>query len=473
MRKTKIVCTLGPATDSYATIKKLIKAGMNVARLNMSHGSHEEHASRIELVKRARAELSVPVAIMADTKGPEIRIGVFKNGSVELKSGETFTLDTKERAGDESGISVTYPELTEYIKAGDTILINDGLIELKAEAVEKTKVHCRIVTGGILSNRKSINLPGTSIDMPYISDVDKKDILFALSQDVDYFALSFVRSVEDIRQVKKLLATSGGSDVQLIAKIENRDGVNNFDSILAECDGAMVARGDMGVEIPFEELPAIQKHMIKACYNAGKKVITATQMLESMISNPRPTRAEISDVANAIYDGTSATMLSGETAAGKYPVEAVKTMAKIAETTEKEINFKKRFSELHADIRTITDAVSHSTCAAAFDLGAKAIITVSQSGYTARKVSRFRPVAPIIAPTTSEKAYNQLAMNWGVTPTMAVKQPNLDELFRHSLRCALSTGIVKRGDLVILTGGVVGISGNTDTMRIEVISDNL
>ena len=473
MRKTKIVCTLGPATDSYATIKKLIKAGMNVARLNMSHGTHEEHARRIELVKRARAELSVPIAIMADTKGPEIRIGVFENGSVELKQGGRFTLYTEPTVGTEKGISVTYPEITEYVRPGDSILINDGLIELKAETVTGNAIECSVVTGGELSNRKSINLPGTSIDMPYISEADRSDILFALSQDVDYFALSFVRSVDDIRQVKKLLATHDGSDVQLIAKIESRDGVDNFDSILAECDGAMVARGDMGVEIPFEELPAIQKHMIKACYNAGKKVITATQMLESMISNPRPTRAEISDVANAIYDGTSATMLSGETAAGKYPVEAVRTMAKIAETTEKEINFKKRFSELHADIRTITDAVSHSTCAAAFDLGAKAIITVSQSGYTARKVSRFRPDAPIIAPTTSEKAYNQLAMNWGVTPTMAVSQPNLDELFRHSLRCAMSTGIVKRGDLVILTGGVVGISGNTDTMRIEVISDNL
>ncbi|MCI8612218.1 MAG: pyruvate kinase [Clostridia bacterium] len=471
MRRTKIVCTLGPATDNYATIKKLIKAGMNVARLNMSHGTHDEHAARIEMVKRAREELSTPVAIMADTKGPEIRVRTFEGGRIELAVGAEFTLTTKEVEGNGKIVSVTFEDLPEYVKVGDPILINDGVIELTATEVTDCEVRCKVVNGGELTNRKSINLPRTTIDMPYISDVDKKDILFALEQDVDYFALSFVRSVDDVRKVKQLLATKNAGDVQLIAKIENRAGVENFESILAECDGAMVARGDMGVEIPFEELPAIQKEMIKTCYHAGKKVITATQMLESMISNPRPTRAEISDVANAIYDGTSATMLSGETAAGKYPVEAVKTMAKIAETTEKTINFKKRFASLDADIRSITDAVSHSTCAAAFDLGAKAIITVSQSGYTARKVSRFRPAAPIIAPTTSTKAYNQLAMNWGVTPTMSVHQSNSDDLFRHSIQCALSTGIVRKGDLVVLTGGVpVGISGNTDTMRIEVIA---
>lgn len=470
MRRTKIVCTLGPATDSYATIKKLIKAGMNVARLNMSHGSHEEHAKRIELVKKAREELAMPVAIMADTKGPEIRVRTFKSGIAHLKEGGEFTLTTEECEGDDSRVSVSFKELPEYVKPGDPILINDGIIELSALSVSDSEIKCRVVCGGELTNRKSINLPRTVIDMPYISEADKSDILFALSQDVDYFALSFVRCVEDVRTVKQLLATKNVSDVQLIAKIENREGVNNFESILAECDGAMVARGDMGVEIPFEELPAIQKEMIKTCYKAGKKVITATQMLESMINNPRPTRAEISDVANAIYDGTSATMLSGETAAGKYPVEAVKTMAKIAETAENSINFKKRFVALNAEIKTITDAVSHSTCAAAFDLGAKAIITVSQSGYTARKVSRFRPSAPIIAPTTSSKAYNQLAMNWGVTPTMAAHQNNSDDLFKHSIQCALSTGIVKKGDLVVLTGGVpVGISGNTDTMRIEII----
>lgn len=473
MRRTKIVCTLGPATDNYATIKKLIKAGMNVARLNMSHGSYEEHAERIRLVRQAREELSVPVAVLVDTKGPEIRIRTFENGKAVLGDGDFFTLTTKEVEGNNARVSITFKELPSYVKSGDPILVNDGLIELKVDSVTSTEIVCEVVHGGELTNRKSINLPNTVIDMPYISEVDKKDMLFAIGQDVDYFALSFVRSVEDVRLVKQLMTQNKGDDIQLIAKIENRAGVNNFESILAECDGAMVARGDMGVEIPFEELPAIQKSMIKSCYKAGKKVITATQMLESMITNPRPTRAEISDVANAIYDGTSATMLSGETAAGKYPVEAVKTMAKIAENTEKSINFKKRFAELSADIKSITDAVSHSTCAAAFDLNAKAIITVSQSGYTARKVSRFRPVAPIIAPTTSKKAYNQLALNWGVTPTMALPQPNSDELFKHSVQCALNTGIVKRGDLVVLTGGVpVGISGNSNTMRIEVVDND-
>lgn len=472
MRRTKIVCTLGPSTDSYPTIKKLIKAGMNVARLNMSHGTHSEHAERIALVKRARAELGVPVAIMADTKGPEIRIGVFAGGSATLKEGEKFTLYMEKREGDSAGISVSYPFLCEYLKKGDAVLINDGLIELEVEKVDKKAVECRIIAGGVLTNRKSINLPGINIDMPYISDADREDILFAISEDVDYFALSFVRSVDDIRIVKKLLSTHGGEGIQLIAKIESRDGVKNFESILSECDGAMVARGDMGVEIPFEELPAIQKEMIKTCYKAGKKVITATQMLESMINNPRPTRAEISDVANAIYDGTSATMLSGETAAGKYPVEAVATMAKIAETTENRINYKKRFSELKTEIKSITDAVSHSACAAAFDLDAKAIITVSQSGQTARKVSRFRPACPIIAPTPGEKAYNQLALNWGVMPAMSTPQHSLETLLRHSLECAMSTGLVNHGDLVVLTGGAIGVSGNTDTMRIEVINDD-
>lgn len=470
MRRTKIVCTLGPATDNYATVKKLIKAGMNVARLNMSHGSYEEHAERIRLIKKAREELSVPVAILVDTKGPEIRIRTFEGGKAVLSDGDFFTLTTKECEGNNARVSITYKELPSFVKEGDPILVNDGLIELKVDSVSASDIVCEVVHGGELTNRKSINLPNTVIDMQYISEADKQDILFAIEQDIDYFAMSFVRNVDDVRKFKQFLTRHNVRDVQLIAKIENRAGVNNFESILSECDGAMVARGDMGVEIPFEELPAIQKSMIKSCYKAGKKVITATQMLESMINNPRPTRAEISDVANAIYDGTSATMLSGETAAGKFPVEAVKTMAKIAENTEKSINFRKRFGELSAEIKSITDAVSHSTCAAAFDLNAKAIITVSQSGYTARKVSRFRPVAPIIAPTTSAKAYNQLALNWGVTPTMAVSQPNSDELFKHSIQCALSTGIVKRGDLVVLTGGVpVGISGNTDTMRIEVI----
>lgn len=467
MRKTKIVCTLGPATDNYAVLKKLVRAGMNVARLNMSHGDHEEHKKRIEAVRKVRAELGMPVAILMDTKGPEIRIKTFKNGHITLNEGDRFTLTVKEVEGDVTRVSVTYKELPSLLKKGDTALINDGLIELRVEEVFSEDILTTVVNGGELSDRKSINLPNVAIDMPYLSDVDKDDIKFAIEEDADYIALSFVRSGDDVRQVRNLAALYGGENIQLISKIENRQGVDNAKEILELSDGIMVARGDMGVEIPFEELPHIQKDLIKQCYHAGKKVITATQMLESMIHNPRPTRAEISDVANAIYDGTSAIMLSGETAAGKYPVEAVKTMAKIAEKTESTINFKKRFQSGDHKVTNITDAVSHSTCAAAFDLGAKAIITVSQSGYTARKVSRFRPECVIIAATTSPKVYNQLALNWGVVPTMSAVQSTPDALFRHAELCALNTGLVKEGDLVVLTGSSeVGRVGNSNTMRI-------
>ncbi len=468
MRRTKIVCTLGPATDDYAVLKGMARAGMNVARLNFSHGTHDDHKRRIDMVKRLRKELGLPIAILLDTKGPEIRIKTFARGKVELKTGDEFTLTTREIEGDEKAVSITYDELPRCVKKGAKILVNDGLIELEVKSVNATDVVTLVKNDGVLTNRKSINLPDTFIDMPYLSDVDRSDIEFGISQDVDYIAMSFVRSVDDVRIVKQLLNEHDANEVQLIAKIENRSGVDNIASILAECDGAMVARGDMGVEIPFEELPGIQKDMITRCYRQGKKVITATQMLESMITNPRPTRAEISDVANAIYDGSSAIMLSGETAAGAYPVEAVATMAKIAECAESDINYKKRFAALDPKIMNITDAVSHSACAAAFDLDAKAIIAVSKSGNTARKISRFRPSAPIIAPTTSVKAYNQLAMNWGVIPTMSKDQASSDDLFRHVMTCAINTGAVAEGDLVVVAAGVpVGVSGNTNTMRIE------
>ena len=468
MRRTKIVCTLGPATDDYTVLKNMIRAGMNVARLNFSHSTHDEHRARMDMVKRARAELGVPVAILLDTKGPEIRIKTFKDGKAALKKGDKFVLTSRDIVGDAHGVPTTYDRLPNCVGKGDRILVNDGLIELKVSEVNKTDVITVVQNNGALSDRKSINLPDTEIDMPYLSDIDKSDIEFGLEQDVDYIAMSFVRGVEDVRAVKRLLNAHNKNDVQLIAKIENRSGVNAIGDILAECDGVMVARGDMGVEIPFEELPGIQKDLISRCYRQGKKVITATQMLESMINNPRPTRAEISDVANAIYDGSSAIMLSGETAAGAYPVEAVRTMASIAECTENDINYKKRFRALEPSIRSVTDAVSHSTCAAAFDLDAKAIIAVSQSGYTARKVSRFRPSAPIIAATTSEKAYHQLAMNWGVVPTLSVMQDNSDDLFRHAMNCAVNTGVVSEGDLVVIAAGVpVGVSGNTNIMRIE------
>lgn len=470
MRRTKIVCTLGPATDDYAVLKSMVRAGMNVARLNFSHGTHDDHARRIDMVKRARKETGVPVAILLDTKGPEIRIKTFKTGRVELKKGDKFTLTTRETEGTEKGVSITYAELPKYVHKGAHILVNDGLIELAVDSTNATDIVTTVQNDGYLSDRKSINLPDTDIDMEYLSDIDRADIEFGITRDVDYIAMSFVRSVEDVRIVKRLLNDHDANDIQLIAKIENRSGVDNVLSILAECDGVMVARGDMGVEIPFEELPGIQKDIISRCYRQGKKVITATQMLESMITNPRPTRAEISDVANAIYDGSSAIMLSGETAAGNYPVEAVRTMATIAERAESGINYRKRFNALEPQIKSVTDAVSHSTCAAAFDLDAKAIIAVSQSGYTARKVSRFRPAAPIIAATTSVKAYNQLAMNWGVTPTLSKMQDSSDDLFKHAINCALNTGIVAEGDLVVIAAGVpVGVSGNTNTMRIEYV----
>ena len=472
MRKTKIVCTLGPATDNYQTMKRLIKAGLNVARINMSHGTYAEHAARIDMVKRARAELKQAVAIMLDTKGPEIRIRTFEGGKAYLADGDYFTLTTEECEGNNARVSITYAALPKFVHGGDTILLNDGIIELTVDSVTENEIVCVVTHGGELSNRKSINLPGVNIDMPYISQADREDLLFGISQDVDYIAASFVRCADDVRQVKELLAENGGEKIQIIAKIENRQGVNNIRAIIDACDGAMVARGDMGVEIPFEELPAIQKQIIKLCYKQGKKVITATQMLESMISNPRPTRAEISDVANAIYDGTSAIMLSGETAVGKYCVETVKTMAKIAEKTESAIHFKNRFHTLEPEIKTITDAISHATVAASFDLNAKAIIALSNSGFTARKVSRFRPECVIIAATVSQKAYNQLAMNWGVVPVLSTLQPDYTELIAHSIECAKTTGLVKNGDLVVIAGGIpVGVSSNTNTMRIEVVGD--
>ncbi len=470
MRRTKIVCTVGPATDNYNILKKLIKAGMNVARLNLSHGTYEEHHKRIEMLKTAREELNVPLAILLDTKGPEIRVRTFEKGSVNLENGATFTLTADDIVGTAERVSVSYKELSSKVKIGDPILINDGLIELEVKSISGRDIVCTVIEGGELSNRKSMNLPKTKIDMPYMSKVDKEDIKFGIEEEVDYFALSFCRCAEDVRIVKSFMAEHNGLSIQLIAKIENRDGVDNASSIVDECDGLMVARGDMGVEIPFEELPGIQKNLIKLCYRQGKKVITATQMLESMISHPRPTRAETSDVANAVYDGTSAVMLSGETAVGRYPVEAVKTMAKIAEKAESGIHFKKRFQSHEADILSITDAVSHSTVAAAFDLDAKAIITVSKSGNTVRKVSRFRPGCVIIGAVTSKKAYHQLGMNWGVVPTMAAIQPNSDELFVHAMACAKNTGLVKDGDLVVIVAGVpIGATGSSNTMKIDYI----
>ncbi|MDR0425971.1 MAG: pyruvate kinase [Clostridiales bacterium] len=471
MRKTKIVCTLGPATDDYAVIKQLVKAGMNVARLNMSHGTHAEHKKRIEMIKRVREETDSPVAVLLDTKGPEIRVKRFRDGAVTLADGQTFTLTANEVEGDAAAVSLTFKELPGYVKPGQQILLNDGLIELRALSVGKTDIVCRVQNGGELSDLKKVNLPDCRIDMPYVSAADREDILFAIGEDADYLAISFVRSGDDVRLVRNILNQNGGDDIQIISKIENREGVDRIEEILALSDGIMVARGDMGVEIPFEELPAIQKDLIKRSYRAGKKVITATQMLESMLYNPRPTRAEASDVANAVYDGTSAVMLSGETAAGRFPVEAVRAMDKIVKSAENSINYQGRFDKNDAVIVTVPDAVSHSTVAAAFDLSAKAIICVSHSGYTARKVSRFRPGCVIIAATVNQKVFYQLALNWGVVPVRSVIQKTTDALFEHAIHCAKSTGLIKSGDLVVITSGsAVGRSGNSNIMRIEIVN---
>ena len=423
MRKTKIVCTLGPASDTKETVAGLCRAGMNVARLNFSHGTHEDHKKRIERIKEVREELSLPIAILLDTKGPEYRIGTFKNGRVTLAAGDRFTFTAAEIVGDERRVSVNYPRLPKELEKGDTILLNNGLLSFAVENIHGEDIECRVTVGGELSDRKSMSFPGKVMRKPYLSEQDKKDILFGVQNGVDYIACSFVSCKQDLMDVRAYMEEIGAEGIELIAKIENQSGVDNIEEISQCCDGIMIARGDMGVEIPFEHLPAIQKKLITKCRMLGKRVITATEMLESMITNPRPTRAEISDIANAVYDGTSAIMLSGETAAGKYPILAVQTMAKIAETTEGSINYKKRFHEADFQIRNMTDAISHSTCGMAIDIEAKAIVACSLSGMTARMVSRFRSPVPIIGLTTNEATRRKLSLSWGVTPPPAKNSP--------------------------------------------------
>lgn len=475
MRRTKIICTLGPATDDRQVLKNIMLHGMNVARLNFSHGSHDDHLVRMNAVKELRHELGLPIAILLDTRGPEIRIKTFKGDSAEIQAGDTFILTTEDIEGSKERVSITYPNLPNELKDGSKILIDDGLIELEVQAIKGTEIICRILNGGILRNRKSINLPGTHIEMPYMNELDRNDIIFGVEQDVDFVAASFVRNAYDVLEVKKILESCGGENTKIIAKIENREGVNNIDDILNVADGIMVARGDMGVEITMEELPRIQKMLIKKCYAAGKIAITATQMLESMINNPRPTRAEVTDIANAIYDGTSAIMLSGETAAGRHPVESVATMAKIAETTEESIDYKKLFQENTVDSEiSITNAISHATCTTALDLGAAAIITVTQSGYTARMISKFRPDCPIIAPTMSEKNYRQLALSWGIIPVKSKRCNSTDELFDYAVEIAKTTGKVSDGDVVVITGGApVGVSGTTNILKVHLVGNIL
>lgn len=476
MRKTKIVCTIGPATDDDNTMRALMKAGMNVARFNFSHGDYEIHKKRFEQVDKIRNELGLPVATMLDTKGPEIRLKKFVDDKpVEIKDGNTYTLTTRDvMCTDEIG-SITFKKLPQDVSIGSRILINDGVIELVAEKITSTDIVCRIIHGGILSNNKGINVPGVKLSMPFISEADMNDLEFGAKMKYDFIAASFVRSSADINYLRKYTQSLGWFDVRIIAKIENLEGVENIDEILEVADGIMVARGDMGVEIPFEQIPAIQKTLIHKGYNAGKQVITATQMLESMISNPRPTRAEITDVANAIYDGTSAIMLSGETAAGKYPVEAVQTMALIAKTTEKNINYRSRFANrppsTMADLtHAIANAIAHATVTTAHDLNAKAIITVTKAGSTARLISKYRPDVPIISCTTDENIRRQMNMSWGVEPLVIDEKTNSDELFLEAAAAAKRAGFVSEGDTVVLTAGVpLGVSGTTNLMRVEVI----
>lgn len=470
MRKTKIICTIGPASTGEEIIEKLMLAGMNVARLNFSHGSHAEHKERIDIIKKVREKLNLPVAIMLDTKGPEYRIGIFENTREQLNEGDEFVFTPDDIKGDSHRVSVSYKNLAKEMKPGDRILVNNGLLIFEVTEIRKKDVVCKVIAGGVISDRKSMNFPEKVLKQEYLSERDKEDLLFGIEQGVDFIACSFVSQKQDLLDVKEFLAANGGSDLSLIAKIENQPGVDNIEEIVSECDGIMIGRGDMGVEIPFEELPSIQKHLITKCRMLGKRVITATEMLESMISNPRPTRVEISDVANAVYDGTSAVMLSGETAAGKYPELTVETMAKIVLRTEQSIHFKKRFYTTDFTIKNSMDAISHSACALAVDLEAKAIAVCSISGMTARMVSRFRPPVDIVGVCVNEKTCRKLSLSWGVTPVMSPQVPSIEVLFYTTKNIVKETLGLKEGDNIIITGGsTTGQTGATNTIRIDTI----
>ncbi len=471
MRKTKIVCTLGPSTDDPKVLKQLMLAGMDVARFNFSHGTHREHLDRLKAVKRTRTELGLYVATMMDTKGPEIRIGRFKESPVYLKQGDKFILTTKDVEGTQDMVSVLYKNFPSDVKAGTRVLFDDGLVEMTVDKVDGDEVYLTVMNNGKLSNNKSINLPGVKSSMPFVSEKDKQDILFAIENEFDFMALSFTRSKEDVLEVRKILEENNCTSMRLIAKLENGEGVDNIDEILEAADAVMVARGDMGVEIDFTEIPKIQKDIIDKCYRSGKPAITATQMLDSMIEKPRPTRAEVTDVANSIYDGTSAIMLSGETAAGKYPVEAVKTMAAIAEATESNIDYNKQLRERdYGAGLSITDSVAHAACAIAMDINAQAIVTVTQSGSTARNISKYRPGLPIIGCTDTEQTCRQLALSWGVTPVLMTTVRSTDELIDLSIAAAQREKLLKEGDLVVVTAGVpVGVSGSTNILKAQVV----
>lgn len=470
MRKTKIICTIGPACSDEETLTAMCQAGMNVARLNFSHGTHEEHGKKIELIKRVREKLGLPIAIMLDTKGPEYRIRTFKNGKITLQDGDTFTFTTRQEEGDEHHVSVSYEGLARDLQVGDRVLVNNGLLIFEVKELTDTDVICTVIAGGELSDRKSMSFPNKVLKQVYLSEQDKEDLLFGIEQDVDFIACSFVSCRQDLLDVKAFLKEHGATDIELIAKIENQSGIDNIEDICQECSGIMIGRGDMGVEVPFEEVPAIQKRLITKCRLLGKRIITATEMLESMIHNPRPTRAEISDVANAVYDGSSAIMLSGETAAGKYPVLTVQTMSRIAEATEKSIHYEKRFLSSEFKIKNTVDAISHATCGMAIDIGAKAIAACSLSGMTARMVSRFRPPVDIVGLTTSEKTWRKLALSWGVIPTMCEFYESADVLFYTAKKVTQEVMGLQKGDKIVITGGMVnGRTGNTNMLKIETV----
>lgn len=462
---------MGPSTDEPGVLKKLIMAGMDVARLNFSHGTHEQQGARMDAIKAVREECHKPVAILLDTKGPEIRVRDFEGGKVMLETGQDFTLTGDDIMGNNTRASITFADLYKDVTVGTKILIDDGLIEMHVKEIKGTDIVCTVINGGYVSNHKGVNVPGAHINMEFLSEIDKSDIIFGIENDVDFVAASFVRCADDVRQIRSLLNENGGKAIKIISKIENQEGLDNIDEIIEVSDAIMVARGDMGVELPDEEVPIAQKVIIKKVYEAGKQVITATQMLDSMINNPRPTRAETADVANAIYDGTSAIMLSGETAAGKHPVEALEMMVRIADRTEREVNYKKRFFTRERESNPdVTDAICHATCTTAYDLNAKAIIVVSKSGTSARMISRYRPACDIIGCATTEKVCRQLNMVWGITPVLLKEKHDVFVLFDHAIEKAKSRGLIEIGDTTVITSGIpMGRSGTTNMLKVEVV----
>lgn len=471
MIKTKIICTLGPATDQPDVLDQLVQEGMSVARFNFSHGNYEEHEARLNALREARTKYQKPVAALLDTKGPEIRVKTFAQGRVELQPDQLFRLCSEDVEGNEEQVSITCRDLYKDVTVGQRILLDDGLIEMNVEVIDGRDLVCRTVNGGVVSNNKGVNVPDVHLSLPYISDKDRQDILFGIEKDYDFIAASFVRCADDVKQIRQILNENGGSKIEIISKIENREGVDNIDEIIDASEGIMIARGDMGVEIPSEEVPVIQKMIIKKVYEAGKKVITATQMLDSMMKNPRPTRAETTDVANAIYDGTSAIMLSGETAAGRYPVESLQTMVRIAERTEEDIDYRKRFFGYdHRAGSNITDAICHATCTTAHDLNASGILTVTKSGTSARMISRYRPSCQIIGCTTDEKVGRQLNLSWGVRPLLIMEESDVIELFNHAVNNARDYGFLNPGELVVITSGIpLGIAGTTNMIKVQTV----